>query len=64
VDVKTKQVIVATINSYLLSAKFRFSSSSRGCQMAYLQTKYRNLDGLAMEVVGVFYGNLVYFKAI
>jgi hypothetical protein len=33
--------------------------------MAYFQTKFGYiLEGIAMEDVGVFYGNLVYFTAI
>jgi hypothetical protein len=41
--------------------------AQRGCQMAYLPTKIPNfglfLEGLGMENVGKFNGNLVHFTA-
>jgi hypothetical protein len=45
-----------------------FLKGDQGCQMVCFQTENRNVDnffeGLAMEVVGIFYGQLVYFTAI
>jgi hypothetical protein len=32
--------------------------------MEYFQTKKPNLEGLAMEDVGIFYGHLVYLTGI
>jgi hypothetical protein len=32
----------------------------QGCQMAYFQTPNPNLEGLAMEDVGIFYVHLVH----
>jgi hypothetical protein len=39
------------------------SCKYQGCQMVCFQTKNTNLEGLATEVVGIFYGHLVYFTA-
>jgi hypothetical protein len=47
------------------SVTFKKTRPTQGCQMAYFQTKNptlgKFLKGLAMEDVGLFYGNLVYF---
>jgi hypothetical protein len=40
---------------------------NQGCQMVYFHTKKSHLgslESLGMENIGIFYGHLVYFKAI